>query len=77
MAIASMELDPNAVAYTDDEIVEKINTATVPIDRADAIDYDALDLVKTGPPVGGFKVKQVDRTSDGKLDVKYDDVAVT
>lgn len=125
MTIQSMELDPNAQAYTDDEIVGKVNAATAKVtadqtqdgavnkvftatdetkltgieagakddqtgdemvvainagtdvlDRSDVIDYDALNIVKTGPPSGGFKVKQVDRTSDGKLDVKYDDVPV-
>ena len=125
MVIQSMELDPNAQAYTDDEIVGKVNAATVKVsadqtqdgttnkvftaidetklisiednakddqsgdemvvainagvdilDRVDVLDYDALNIVKTGPPSGGFKVKQLDRTSDGKLDVKYDDIVI-
>lgn len=37
MAIASFQLDPNAVSYTDDEIVGKINTATADITRADSV----------------------------------------
>lgn len=37
MAIASLVLDPNAAAYTDDEIVGKVNTATAQITRADSV----------------------------------------
>ena len=37
MAIASMTLDPNAAAYTDDEIVGKVNTATAQVTRANAV----------------------------------------
>jgi hypothetical protein len=126
MAIVSMEIDPTATSYTDDEIVGKVNAATAKvsadqtedgstnkvftgddetklggiedgakadqtgdeivtaidagsskISRADAIDYDSLNLIRTGPPAGGFKVKQIDRTDDGKLDIKYDEDAVT
>ena len=33
MAIQTMELDPNAQAYTDDEIAVKANASTVPIDN--------------------------------------------
>jgi len=32
MAIQSMQLDPNAAAYTDDEIVGKVNAATAKVD---------------------------------------------
>lgn len=42
MAIQSMQLDPNAASYTDDEIVGKINSATADITRADAVDADAI-----------------------------------
>lgn len=38
MATQSMQLDPNAVAYTDDEIVGKVNSATVNITRAGSVD---------------------------------------
>lgn len=31
MAIASMQLDPNAASYTDDEIVGKVNAATAKV----------------------------------------------
>lgn len=37
MAIASMQLDPNAAAYTDDQIVGKVNTATAQITRAGSV----------------------------------------
>ena len=37
MAIQSLVLDPNAAAYTDDEIVGKINTATATITRASSV----------------------------------------
>ena len=37
MAIATMTLDPNAAAYTDDEIVGKVNTASAQITRASAV----------------------------------------
>jgi len=42
MAIQTMELDPNAQSYTDDEIVGKINSATADITRADAVNADAV-----------------------------------
>ena len=45
MVIQSAKLDPNAQAYTDDEIVGKINTAAVAITRVDAIDGAALGAV--------------------------------
>ena len=75
MAIQTMELDPDATSYTDDEIVGKINTGATQIDRADAIDAEALDIITTNPAVGEFKVKKVQRSADGKLAVDYDDVA--
>ena len=37
MAIVSMQLDPNAVAYTDDQIVGKVNTATAQITRTSSV----------------------------------------
>lgn len=42
MAIQTMQLDPNAQSYTDDEIVGKVNSAAAAITRADAIDGTAL-----------------------------------
>jgi hypothetical protein len=37
MAIQSLTLDPNAAAYTDDQIVGKINTAAAQITRAGSV----------------------------------------
>lgn len=37
MAIQSMQLDPNAASYTDDQIVGKVNTATAQITRASSV----------------------------------------
>ncbi len=37
MAIEKVYLDPNAAAYTDDQIVGKVNTATANITRASAV----------------------------------------
>lgn len=45
MAIATMTLDPNAAAYTDDEIVGKVNTATAQITRASSVAAAARPLV--------------------------------
>jgi len=76
MAIQSMSLDPNAAAYTDDEIVGKINSATAAITRESALSQDDLNIVKTAPAAGEFSVKNIHRDASGKLDVEYDDVAV-
>jgi len=45
MAIVKDYLDPNAAAYTDDEIVGKVNTATVNITRAGAIEGTAASAL--------------------------------
>ena len=128
MAIQSMQLDPNAASYTDDEIVGKVNAATANITRAGSIEgtaasaldsddigegvsnlydtgepipaltddevvtainnasnsitreaalsQDDLNIVKTAPTGGEFKIKNIHRQADGKFDIEYDDVAV-
>ena len=139
MVIQTMLLDPNAVAYTDDQIVGKVNTATANITRASSVtaaarpiaalevddskiavgaiktklageadgnklvsaslaaaagvtnaqiatgqakaNLDAMaDLdrayIKTAPVATQFKVISVQRDATGKLEAKYDDVAV-
>lgn len=58
---------------SDDEIVGQINTAAVPITREAALSQDDLNVVKTNPESGEFPVKNIQRASDGKLDVEYDD----
>ena len=47
MAIEKVYLDPNAAAYTDDEIVGKVNTATANITKAGAIEATALSAVNS------------------------------
>lgn len=146
MAKASFQLDPNAMAYTDDEIVGKVNAAAANITRVDSVevaavlesatellmsdtertkleeiaagaevnpaDLAALDpaqdtklngiealaevnptglemrngiagltdterqFVMTDPETGEFPVIAIQRATDGKLDVDYDDVAI-
>lgn len=44
MAIQSLQLDPNAAAYTDDQIVGKVNTATANITRASSVDAAARPI---------------------------------
>jgi len=44
MALASFQLDPNAQAYTDNEIVDKINAATNDITRAGSVDAAARPI---------------------------------
>ena len=44
MAIQEMELDPNAAAYTDDEIVGKVNTASANITRAGSVEATARPI---------------------------------
>lgn len=47
MAIQSMQLDPNAQSYTDDEIVGKVNSATANITRAGSIEGTAASALDT------------------------------
>lgn len=42
MAIEKVYLDPNAAAYTDDEIVGKVNTAADKITRVDSVEVAAI-----------------------------------
>jgi len=44
MAIQSIQLDPNAQAYTDDEIVGKVNSAAVNISRAGSVEAAARPI---------------------------------
>lgn len=105
MAIQSFQLDPGAQAYTDDQIVAKINSGTIQITRASAVaaaarpitsgeidntklvsgvvktNLDAMadtarGYVKTDPASGQYRVITIERQADGKLNVKYDDVAM-
>ena len=105
MALTTMKLDPNAAAYTDDEIVGKVNAATAQITRAssvaaaarpiadaevtsakldtgvakanlDAMADTARGYIKTSPTTGMFKVVSIERDTDGKAQITYDDTAV-
>jgi hypothetical protein len=44
MAKESFQLDPNAVVYTDDEIVGKVNSATANISRAGSVEAAARPI---------------------------------
>ena len=44
MAIQKMALDPNAAAYTDDEIIAKVNAASAQITRAGSVAAAARPL---------------------------------
>lgn len=46
MAIQSMQLDPDAVVYTDDEIVGKVNTASANITRAGSVEAAARPIAE-------------------------------
>ena len=61
MTKQSFTLDPNAQAYTDDQIVGKVNAATANITRADAVESTAIDL----------SGKDTDSLSEGSSN-KYD-----
>ena len=45
MAIQSFQLDPNAQAYTDNEIVDKVNAASNQITRANSVAQAARPLI--------------------------------
>ncbi len=44
MTLQSFQLDPNAAAYTDDQIVGKINAASANITRAGSVDSAARPI---------------------------------
>jgi hypothetical protein len=74
MAIQTMLLDPNAQAYTGDEMITEINGGAASFTREDLLDQDLLRIIKTSPASGKFNVKNIQRDSTGKLEVDYDDV---
>jgi len=59
MAKQSFQLDPNAQAYTDDEIVGKVNAATANITRASSVTQAAR-------PLGTDEV-EADHIKDGEI----------
>lgn len=76
MAIQTMYLDPNATSYTGDEMIALINAGADDFEREDLLNQDLLRIIKTTPASGQFNVKNIQRHSDGTLEVQYDDVAV-
>ncbi len=52
MTIASFQLDPNAVALTDNQVVDKINAASNDITRAGSVDPTArpIEALEVGTP---------------------------
>ena len=44
MALASFQLDPNAVALTDNQVIDKINGASIDITRAGSVDPSARPI---------------------------------
>ncbi len=44
MVLASFQLDPNAQAFTDNQIVDKVNAASVDITRAGSVDPSARPI---------------------------------
>lgn len=60
MAIEKVYLDPNAAAYTDNEIVGKVNTASANISRANAVEEASL-------PVESATFQKVTETETTKL----------
>lgn len=79
MAIEKVYLDPNAAAYTDDEIVGKVNTATANVTRAGCIEgtaASALDSDDISEGTGnlydtGIPPSTTDDLSEGSSN-KYD-----
>ena len=72
MAIVSMQLDPNAAAYSDDEIVGKINAATADITRADSVSAAARPIAAgevdaTAIAAGAIKTKLGAESDGNKL----------
>ncbi len=44
MAIASFQLDPSAVSLTDNQVIDKINAASIDITRAGSVDPSARPI---------------------------------
>jgi len=72
MVIQSMVLDPNAQSYTDDQIVGKVNTATVQITRASSVAAAARPIASgevdaTALAAGAIKTKLTAEADGSKL----------
>lgn len=68
MAIVSMQLDPNAQSYTDDQIVGKVNTASTQITRTSSVAAAARPIgtteVTSGMLAAGVAKSNLDAMSD-------------
>lgn len=70
-------IEDNATAdQSGDDIITAINAGSGAITREDALSQDDLNIIKTNPTSGEYKIKNIHRDTSGKLDVEYDDVAV-
>ena len=72
MAIVSMQLDPNAASYTDDQIVGKVNNASAQITRADSVAAAARPIAAgevdaTALATGAIKTKLGTESDGNKL----------
>jgi hypothetical protein len=72
MAIVNMVLDPNAVTYTDNQIVDKVNNASTTISRANAVTAAARPIAAsevgaTELAAGAIKTKLAAETDGNKL----------
>ena len=65
MAKQSFVLDPNAQAYTDDEIVAKINAATATVTRVGFTDLDKIDEGTTKKSVSDTEKTKLSNIEDG------------
>lgn len=72
MATQSMVLDPNAQSYTDDQIIEKVNSASTQITRASSVAPAARPLASgevgsTEMAAGAIKTKLTAESDGNKL----------
>lgn len=72
MANASLVLDPNAVTYTDDQIVGKVNSATANITRAGSVEATARpiadgEVAAAKLAAGAIKTKLTGEADGSKL----------
>jgi len=68
--------DSATADQTGDEIVTAVNAGSSAITREGALSQDDLNIIKTNPATGEYKIKNIHRDTSGKADIEYDDVAV-
>ena len=62
MVLQIMALDPNAISYTDDQIVGKVNTATAQITRASSVASAARPIENLEVTAAKIAANAVDNT---------------